>query len=70
MTDSSVADKRRRLGFPSERSRKEEYEQVLRDWIWHDQKVQELGRYKGFFHVIERARLERIIESYDVCDHK
>jgi len=65
MTDGDLAEKRCfKFGFPSEASRDEEVKQVIRDWMWHDARVQELGRYKGFFHVIERKRLERVLERY------
>lgn len=68
MTDGSIAERRRVLGFPSEDSRHEEYLQALRDYVYHDSKVQELGRYKGFFHIIERARLAKVIDSYGYED--
>jgi hypothetical protein len=67
MTDGSLAESRNvKLGFPSTESRDEEIRQVLRDYIYHDCEATRLGRYKGFFHVIERARLTRVLERYGV----
>ena len=65
MTDGSVAESRNvKLGFPSNDSRDEEIRQVLRDYLYHDSEAERLGRYKGFFHIIERARLTRVLERY------
>ena len=64
-TDSTVAEHRQSvLGFPSDDSRNEEIRQVLRDYLYHDSEAERLGRYKGFFHIIERARLTRVLERY------
>lgn len=65
MTNSKVAEKRfYKANWPSEQSRQEEINQVIRDWIFHDSMVAALGPKRGFFHVIERKQLERLLERY------
>ena len=62
MTDGELAERRMALGHPSNESWLEETRQVYQDYLFHDREVQRLGRYKGFFHIVERARLFAILE--------
>jgi hypothetical protein len=64
MTDSSIAEKRRDLGYPSESSRSREIIQVFYDLLKHESLIQLLGPRKGFFSVVERRRLYDVLERY------
>ena len=64
MQDSTVADKRFYISYPSDRSRSEEIWQVLLDLLKHEQRIADFGPRKAFPSVVERKRLYDILERY------
>lgn len=65
MTDSELATRRfYKANWPSEQSRQEEINQVIRSYLFHDSMVAALGPKRGFFHVIERKKLADLLERY------
>lgn len=66
MRDSTLADKRFSLSYPSDTSLKTEILQVIFSYLTHLQRIQDLGPRKGFHSIVEASHIERTLERYHV----
>jgi len=64
MEDSTLADKRFHILYPNEASTHEEIRQVYKDYMFHVGEIAILGHRKGFYHVNEASKLEKLLTRW------